>query len=94
MQFHSIGYEYGYLFFSYAEGTATEKKRPGKEKVLSDFVMVRLNQISENSERLTEAFKDQHSEIRWHTIRGLHNRMVHEYGNVDLKVIYNTVKDD
>ncbi|MDY6086194.1 MAG: HepT-like ribonuclease domain-containing protein [Peptoniphilaceae bacterium] len=56
--------------------------------------MVRLKQISENSERLTEAFKDQHSEIRWHTIRGLHNRMVHEYGNVDLKVIYDTVKDD
>lgn len=65
-----------------------------ENEVLLDSVMFRLIQISENSEKLTAVFKAEHNEIPWRAIKGLRNRIVHEYGNVDLSVIYNTVKND
>ena len=56
--------------------------------------MFRLIQISENSDRLTAGFKAEHTAIPWRAVKGLRNRIVHEYGNVDLSVVYDTVKND
>lgn len=63
-------------------------------EILLDSVMFRLIQISENSDKLTADFKVYHSNIPWRAIKGLRNRIVHEYGNVDLTVVYDTVKND
>ena len=71
-----------------------EQEEFENDEVLVDPVMFRLIQISENSDRLTEIFKLKYSDIPWRAIKGLRNRIVHEYGNVDLSVIYYTVKDD
>lgn len=70
------------------------KKDLYTDEVLLDSVMFRLIQISENSDKLTEAFKATHNSIPWRAMKGLRNRIVHEYGNVDLAVIYDTVKND
>ena len=64
------------------------------DEVLLDSVMFRLIQISENSLKLTEDFKKRYSEVPWKAIKGLRNKIVHEYGDVDLTVIYDTVKSD
>ena len=71
-----------------------EQEEFENDEVLVDSVMFRLIQISENSDRLTETFKLKYSDIPWRAIKGLRNRIVHEYGNVDFSVIYYTVKDD
>ena len=63
-------------------------------EILVDSVLFRLIQISENSDRLTEVFKQNHSTIRWRAMKGMRNRIVHEYGNVDFGVVYVTVKND
>ena len=63
-------------------------------EILLDSVMFRLIQISENSDKLTEDFKAYYSKIPWRAMKGLRNRIVHEYGNVDLTVIFDTVKND
>lgn len=63
-------------------------------EILLDSVMFRLIQISENSDKLTDGFKASFSNIPWRAIKGLRNRIVHEYGNVNLTVVYNTVKND
>ena len=65
-----------------------------ENEVLIDSVMFRLIQISENSDRLTDAFKLQHASIPWRAMKGLRNRIVHEYGSVDLSVVYDTVQRD
>ena len=65
-----------------------------RNEILLDSVMFRLIQISENSDKLTADFKTYHSNIPWREIKGLRNRIVHEYGNVNLTVIYDTVKND
>lgn len=62
--------------------------------VLVDSTLFRLIQVSENSNKLTESFKQQHRSIPWRAMKGLRNRIVHEYGNVDLSVVYETVRDD
>ena len=56
--------------------------------------MFRLIQISENSDKLTDDFKLYNSTIPWRAIKGLRNRIVHEYGNVDMSVVYDTIKND
>lgn len=30
----------------------------------------------------------------WNALYGLRNRIVHDYGNVDLNVVYDTLKED
>lgn len=39
-------------------------------------------------------FKCQYATIPWRSMKGLRNRIVHEYGNVDISVIYSTVLND
>ena len=65
-----------------------------ENEVLSDSVHFRLVQTSENSGKLTQAFKDEHREIPWHAIKGLRNKIVHEYGDVDLNIIFQTITED
>lgn len=65
-----------------------------KNEVLVDSIMFRLVQIYENSAHLTDEFKRQHAAIDWRSINGLRNRIVHDYGRVDLRIIFDTVKND
>lgn len=64
------------------------------DEVLLDSIMFRLIQISENAGKLSEEYKNERGDIPWHAIKGLRNRIVHEYGSVDLSVIYDTVTKD
>ncbi len=70
------------------------KNEFGKNELLLDSIMFRFIQISEHIKKLTLDFRDKHINIPWKEIIGLRNRIVHEYGNVDLDIIYDTVKDD
>ena len=80
------------FILSHTEGITEEQLQA--DEVLLDSVMFRLIQVSENSDKLTDAFKTSHAEIPWRAMKGLRNRIVHEYGNVDLSVVYDTVKTD
>lgn len=63
-------------------------------EVLVDSVLFRLIQVSENSDKLSGAFKNQYSAIPWRAMKGLRNRIVHEYGKVDLSIVHDTVQKD
>lgn len=65
-----------------------------ENEVLLDSMLFRLIQVQENAKKLTDAFKMQHDEIPWTDIAGLRNRIVHDYGNVDLEVVYSTLTED
>lgn len=66
----------------------------GENEILQDSMMFRLIQISENAKKLSDGYKENHSDIPWTAIYGLRNRIVHEYGNVDLSVVYETLSND
>lgn len=63
-------------------------------EVLLDSMMFRTIQLSANAKKLTDEYKLTHGEIPWGAMFGLRNRIVHDYGNVDLKVVYETLKYD
>lgn len=65
-----------------------------ENEILVDSVMFRLIQVSENSDKLTAEFKTFYSTIPWRAMKGMRNKIVHEYGNVDLAVVYNTITND
>lgn len=64
------------------------------DAVLVDSIMFRLIQISENSDKLTPSFKETMTALPWRDIKGMRNKIVHNYGSVDMSIIYNTVKFD
>lgn len=63
-------------------------------EVLLDSMLFRMIQVSENSRKLTEKYKQKRKTIPWNAMYGMRNRIVHDYGNVDLKVVYETLKND
>ena len=63
-------------------------------EILQDSMLFRLIQVSENAWKLSEGYREQHSVIPWTAISGLRNRIVHDYGNVDLSIVFETLKKD
>lgn len=64
------------------------------DPVLVDSIMFRLIQIAENSDKLTPAFKEKYKNIPWKEVKGMRNRIVHDYGFIDMTIIYDTVSRD
>ena len=61
------------------------------DELLIDSILFRIIQISENNGKLSDPFKALHKEIPWLAIKGMRNRIVHDYGYMDLSVVYDTV---
>ena len=59
--------------------------------LLIDSVMFRFVQLAENSDRLSNEFRQEYNKVPWKSIKGMRNRIVHDYGIVDLSIIYDTV---
>ncbi len=67
------------------------KEEIEKNELLIDSIMFRIIQISENNNKLSDQFKALHKDVPWLAIKGMRNRIVHDYGYVDLTVVYDTV---
>ena len=65
-----------------------------ENEILLDSMLFRMIQLSENAKKLMEDYKQKHNNIPWNAIYGLRNRIVHDYGNVDLNVVFETLKND
>lgn len=63
------------------------------DELLIDSIMFRIIQISENNSKLSEQFKAAHNDVPWLAIKGMRNRIVHDYGYMDLTIVYDTVKN-
>ncbi len=64
------------------------------DEVLLDSMLFRLIKISENAKRLSDEYKNDHPSVPWTAIYGLRNRIVHDYGNVDIGIVYSTLTED
>ena len=63
-------------------------------EMLLDSMLFRMIQLSENAKKLSDEYKQLHNNIPWTAMYGFRNRIVHDYGNVDLEVVYTTLKRD
>lgn len=62
--------------------------------LLQDSMMFRMIQISENAKKLTEEYKEKHDDIPWSKLNGLRNYIVHDYGNMELGIVYETLTEN
>jgi len=53
-----------------------------------DAVIRNFEIIGEAAGRLPEDFKQSHTQIDWHRIRGFRNRIVHDYMGIDYKIVW------
>jgi uncharacterized protein with HEPN domain len=59
-----------------------------------DAVVRNMEIIGEAANRLSDEFKEEHSEIEWYKVVGLRNRIVHEYFGIDLEIIWQILQGD
>jgi len=50
--------------------------------------------IGEAANRVSREFQRQHSEIAWRDIIGMRNRLIHDYMNIDIEKVWDTVHHD
>ena len=62
-----------------------------KDELLIDSILFRIIQIAENNSKLSEEFKEGNKEVPWMAIRGMRNKIVHDYGVVHFEFVYDTV---
>ena len=65
-----------------------------ENEVLLDSMLFRMIQLSENAKKLSDEYKMKNSNVPWNASYGWRNRIVHDYGNVDLNVVFETLKND
>lgn len=57
-------------------------------------VLHQLLILGEATKRLSTEFREQHQRIPWKQIAGMRDKLIHEYGDVDLDEVWKTVRSD
>jgi len=68
-----------------------------RNEQVQDAVVRNIEIIGEAANRIQNAssgFVASHAELPWAEMRGMRNKMIHEYFDVDWQVIWTTVKED
>eukprot|EP01041_Mallomonas_annulata_P032472 gene32472-54957_t len=76
----------GHKILDYTYGLTLEQFSVDSKTV--DAVIRNFEIIGEAANRLSEDFKETHSEIDWHKIRGFRNRIVHDYFGIDYSIVW------
>jgi uncharacterized protein with HEPN domain len=63
-----------------------------KDNKTIDAVIRNFEIIGEAANCLPENFKDKHTSIDWHRIRGFRNRIVHHYFGIDYSIVWEIKK--
>ena len=58
----------------------------------SSAVIRKFEIIGEATKNLPEDMKNQHSQIPWKEIAGMRDKLIHAYSEVDLKLVWMTIK--
>ncbi|MEL7351458.1 MAG: DUF86 domain-containing protein [Cyanobacteria bacterium P01_A01_bin.116] len=76
----------------YVEGVSQNSF--AEDEKLQDAVIRRLLVIGEAAGRISKESRSEFPDIEWEKIRGLRNRLVHEYDDVSLKVVWEVTQTE
>lgn len=60
------------------------------DEAVQSHVIRMLEIIGEASVKVSKEIKDKYPDIIWAKLRGMRNILVHDYGNIQLNVVWNT----
>ncbi|MCL2055187.1 MAG: DUF86 domain-containing protein [Oscillospiraceae bacterium] len=84
---------------SHAQRIISYSKEMLEEEFIADSktaeaCVFNLTQIGELTRLLDDSFTNENNGVSWHKMRGLRNRIVHNYEGIDLRLIYDIVHND
>ncbi|MEW6287984.1 MAG: DUF86 domain-containing protein [Chloroflexota bacterium] len=62
--------------------------------MMQDAVMHQIEIIGEASNNVSDEFQEKHPELPWMEMRAIRNKIVHDYREINLNVIWDTAKND
>ena len=62
--------------------------------MIIDAVVRNIEIIGEASSKIPEEIKNNFSEIPWNKLKGIRNRIVHDYFGVDVNIIWEIIQKD
>lgn len=62
-----------------------------KDVLCQDGVIRRLELIGEASGRVSEESQKMYKDLPWDKMRGMRNFLIHEYDDIDLKIVWDTL---
>ena len=74
--------------------TNRERPRFYDSHLVQDAVTRNLQTIAESTRRLSESLRATEPEVPWRAIDGFRNVLVHDYFEIDLKVVWTVVDQD
>lgn len=63
-------------------------------ELVNSAVNFKFIQISENAKKLSKECLETNKDIPWHKIIGMRNKIVHNYDNVFIDIIFDTITND
>lgn len=82
------------VIFQYMTGISSLDEF-SNNSLVQDAVVFNLLQIGELAKStLSDSFKKTHSNIPWNDIYGFRNRLVHDYENIILTIVYEAITED
>ncbi|KAB8293634.1 DUF86 domain-containing protein [Bifidobacterium avesanii] len=64
------------------------------DRVLLNSVAMEMTQAQECARRLSDAFREEMPRLPWGELRALRNALVHDYDEIDVESLYDTVSGD
>ena len=61
---------------------------------MQDSVIRRFEIIGEAAGRVSQRFRDENPNVPWSEMRGMRNRVIHRYDDVDMELVWETVEQD
>ena len=53
-----------------------------------------IERIGEAAAHVSAAFRKQHPEVPWQNVAGMRHKLIHDYFEIDLDVVWMAAKDD
>lgn len=70
------------------------RKDLDRDRVLSLALIKEIELIGEAAAKVSENFKQNNPQIPWSMIVAIRNRLIHGYFDIDLDIVWNTIKKD
>lgn len=77
---------------SYLRDSSLESFR--HDTMCQDAVIRRIELIGEAARRVSERMRSAHPEVPWAAMIAMRNLMIHDYDDVDMDIVWDTVRQD
>lgn len=65
-----------------------------RDELAQSAILHQFAIIGEATKRLSESFRTAHPEIPWRSMAGMRDRVIHDYEEVNLRLIWKTATED